>query len=257
MSKFFEDKRVRLLKGNSLKLMATLPDESVDVIMTDPPFFLSNGGISVHAGKQVKVDKGEWDKINDGTPEEFYTTFIKHARRILKPNGTIWIFGTMHNIFLVGYLLQKNDWKILNNVTWQKSNPAPNLSGRMFTHSTENIIWARKNAKKGKHFYNYELMKEYNNGKQMKDVWTSSTVKKSEKKFGKHPTQKPLWIMERLIEASTQVGDVILDPFVGSGTTAVAGIKLDRFVIGMDLSDEYLEIARARILDVESDIKLF
>lgn len=257
MSLFYEDEKVTLLKGDSLNLMKDIPDESIDVIITDPPFFLSNGGMTVHSGKQVSVNKGDWDNKDLINPETFYSIFLDEARRVLNKDGTILIFGTMHNIYLVGYLLQKKDWKILNNLTWQKTNPAPNLSGRMFTHSTENIIWARKDAQKGKHFFNYKLMKEYNGGKQMKDVWSSATVSKKEKIFGKHPTQKPEWLMERLVEASTDVDALILDPFIGSGTTAVAAVKHGRRVIGIDMSQEYLGIAIKRIQNAETDINLF
>ena len=257
MSLFYEDDKVTLLKGDSTELMKEIADESIDVIITDPPFFLSNGGVSVQSGKQVSVNKGDWDSAELTDPEEFYSNFLDEARRVLTKDGTIMVFGTMHNIYLVGYLLQKKEWKILNNITWQKTNPAPNLSGRMFTHSTENIIWARKDAKKGKHIFNYKLMKEYNGGKQMKDVWSSATVSRKEKEFGKHPTQKPEWIMERLVEASTSVDSIILDPFVGSGTTAVAAVNHGRRVIGIDLSEEYLEIAEKRIQKAEEDINLF
>lgn len=257
MSLFYEDEKVTLLKGDSLKLMKDMSDESIDVIITDPPFFLSNGGVSVQSGKQVSVNKGDWDSAELINPEEFYSDFLDEARRVLTKDGTILIFGTMHNIFLVGYLLQRKNWKILNNITWQKTNPAPNLSGRMFTHSTENIIWARKDAKKGKHIFNYKLMKEYNGGKQMKDVWSSATVSRKEKVFGKHPTQKPEWLMERLVEASTTTDSLILDPFVGSGTTAVAAVRHGRKVIGIDLSEEYLEISQKRVQKAEEDINLF
>lgn len=244
---YYKDEKITLYEGNSLRLMKDLPDESIDVIMTDPPFFLSNGGITVQSGKMISVNKGEWDDPKLVNPEEFYTTFLTEARRILKKDGTIWVFGTMHNIYLVGYLLNKLGYKILNNITWQKTNPAPNLSGRMFTHSTETILWARKEPKKGKHLFNYQLMKEYNDGKQMKDVWTSSAISRKEKKYGKHPTQKPLWIMKRLVEASTNEESVILDPFIGSGTTAIAAKQLNRNSIGMESSEEYLALAKTRI----------
>jgi site-specific DNA-methyltransferase (adenine-specific) len=252
MSPYYQREKVELYLGDSLKLMQNISSESIDVIITDPPFFLSNGGITVQSGKQASVNKGDWDKADLTDPENFYNEFLDEAGRVLTKDGTIWIFGTMHNIYLVGYLLQKKGWKILNNVTWQKTNPAPNLSGRMFTHSTETIIWARKDAKKGRHVFNYEEMKKYNNGKQLKDVWSSSTVRQSEKNFGKHPTQKPEWLMERLVEASTTAESIILDPFIGSGTTAIAGVRYGRKVIGMDLSEEFLTIAKKRI-DAELD----
>nr|WP_243115790.1 site-specific DNA-methyltransferase [Periweissella cryptocerci] len=244
-----------LLHGDAFETLAQVKDESVDAFITDPPYFLSNGGFSNSGGKVVSVDKGDWDKAENVDVEEFYSKLLDEARRVLKPNGALWIFGTMHNIYTLGYLLKKKDWAILNNVTWQKSNPAPNLSRRMFTHSTETILWAKK-EKKAKQTFNYDLMREYNGGKQMKDVWTTSTIRNSERIFGKHPTQKPLALMERIIEASTGKGDVIIDPFVGSGTTALAGMIHGRQVIGVDLETEYLDIAKARIKNQELTLDL-
>lgn len=224
--------------------MEKLEDESIDLIATDPPYFLSNDGVTCQSGKMVSVDKGDWDKTDD--MEKFYKKFLNEVKRILKPDGTIWIFGTMHNIYCIGYLLQKMGFKILNNIVWQKSNPAPNLSCRMFTHSTETILWAKK-SEDAKHYYNYDLMREFNGGKQMKDVWTTSTTNKKEKVFGHHPTQKPLEIMERIILASTQKDDVILDSFMGSGTTLEACIKTNRKGIGIELDKEYYNIAKKRL----------
>ncbi|MGI6156224.1 MAG: DNA-methyltransferase [Enterococcus lemanii] len=242
----YEENLVSIIQGNSLDLLKKMKTESIDVIATDPPFFLSNGGITCQSGKMVSVDKGDWDKTDSMTMDEFYYQFLQEAKRILKPNGTIWVFGTMHNIFSLGSIMQQMEFKILNNITWQKTNPAPNLSCRMFTHSTETIIWAKKNQK-SKHLFNYQLMKEINNGKQMKDVWTTSTTKKSEKSFGKHPTQKPLEIMNKIILASTKEGDIILDPFMGSGTTLVSAKRLGRRAVGIDLENEYIKIAIERL----------
>lgn len=222
-----------------------MESESIDVIATDPPYFLSNDGITCKSGKMASVNKGDWDRANISI-EDFYYKFLAEAKRVLKPNGTIWVFGTMHNIYCIGYLMQKLRFKLLNNITWEKSNPPPNLSCRMFTHSTETIIWAKKD-KSSKHYYNYELMKNYNNGKQMKDVWTTSTISKKEKYFGDHPTQKPLKIMERILLASSKEGDLILDCFMGSGTTLDACVKLNRRAIGIELDKDYYEIAKKRI----------
>lgn len=251
MSLVYANDYCRLFQGDSLNLIKKLDDESVDVIMTDPPYFLSNGGISCQNGKMVSVDKGDWDKLPDTmTMDDFYINFLEESKRVLKNDGTIWLFGTMHNIYTLGYLLQKMKYKLLNNVTWQKTNPSPNLSCRMFTHSTETILWAKKHEK-SKHYFNYALMKEINNGKQMKDVWTSSTTNRSEKKHGKHPTQKPLELMERLILASSQEGDTILDCFSGSGTTLVAGYGLKRNMIGMELEDEFIDLTIRRLEEAE------
>lgn len=243
----YKDQLSTLIHGESLEILKDFKENSIDVVIADPPFFLSNGGITCQNGKMVKVDKGEWDKTKEGsTVEEFYGEILGELKRILKPNGTIWMFGTMHNIYILGFLMDKMGYKIMNNITWQKTNPPPNLGCRMFTHSTETIIWAKQSAK-SKHYFNYELMKEINGNKQMKDVWTSSTTKKSEKKHGKHPTQKPIEIMERMILASTTTDSVILDPFVGSGTTCVAASKLGRTSIGIDMEEDFLEIAIKRI----------
>lgn len=245
----YKDELSTLIQGNSLELLKDIESNSIDVVMTDPPFFLSNGGITCQNGKMVSVDKGDWDKLDSMTMEEFYMEILIELKRILKPDGSLWIFGTMHNIYTLGYLLNKLGFKIMNNIVWQKTNPAPNLGCRMFTHSTETILWAKQNEK-SKHIFNYYLMKEINDGKQMKDVWTTSTTKKSEKTFGKHPTQKPLEIMERLVLASTNEDSVILDPFAGSGTTLVAASKLKRKSIGIELESAFVDIAVKRIEDI-------
>ena len=223
---FYENKTCKLIQGNSLDVLKNIKPESIDMIFADPPYFLSNDGISCSGGKVVSVNKGSWDKIDSlAEKHEFNRKWIRLCKAILKPNGTIWITGTLHNIYSVGMALEQEGFKILNNITWQKTNPPPNLACRCFTHSTETILWARKNDKKARHFFNYELMKQLNNGKQMKDVWTGSLTKPSEKLCGKHPTQKPEYLLERIIQASTVTGDLILDPFCGSGTTGVVASK--------------------------------
>jgi len=252
LKSIYTDDLTTLIHGNSLDILKEFEENSVDVIMTDPPFFLSNGGITCQNGKMVSVDKGDWDKLDTMTMEEFYSSILKEFKRILKQNGTLWIFGTMHNIYTLGYLINKLKFKVMNNIVWQKTNPAPNLGCRMFTHSTETILWAKQNEKSN-HIFNYKLMKELNGGKQMKDVWTTSTTKKSEKLFGKHPTQKPLEIMEKLILASTSEDSIILDPFVGSGTTCVAAKRLNRKSIGIDIERDFIDIAIKRIEDVTND----
>lgn len=252
MKSIYKDDLTTLIHGNSLDILKEFEDNSFDVIITDPPFFLSNGGITCQNGKMVSVDKGDWDKLDIMTMEEFYLVVLEEFKRILKHDGTLWIFGTMHNIYSLGYLITKLEFKIMNNIVWQKSNPSPNLGCRMFTHSTETILWVKQN-KNSKHIFNYKLMKELNGGKQMKDVWTTSTTKKSEKFFGKHPTQKPLKIMERLILASTNEDSIILDPFVGSGTTCVAAKQLNRKSIGIDIERDFIDIAINRIEDVTND----
>ncbi|MGX9134338.1 DNA-methyltransferase [Rummeliibacillus sp. JY-2-4R] len=254
ISPYYEIEGCKLIKGNSLEILKQIPDNSIDLIFADPPYFLSNGGITCQAGKMVSVDKGEWDKAKDLTMDEFNFDFLKEAQRIIKDTGSIWVSGTFHNMYSIGHCMQKLEMKLLNNITWQKSNPSPNLSCRMFTHSTETIIWARKNEK-SKHYFDYEAMKLENNNKQMKDVWTFSTTKSSEKKFGKHPTQKPLELLMRIIRASSKKGDLVLDPFLGSGTTGVACANLERNFIGIDIEKEYLDIAQKRIYDCVSNFQ--
>ena len=241
--------------GDSLAKMQSISDDSIDSVITDPPFFLSSGGITCESGRMVSVDKGNWDKSNcfEDTVA-FNRTWLYQAARILKPGGTIWVFGTMHNVYQLGYLTQAHGGlKILNNVTWQKTSPPPNLACRSFTHSTETILWIRKEGK-SKHFFDYPLSKTWNNGKQMKDVWPMGRVKKVEKKFGKHPTQKPLELMERLVLASTQPGEIVLDPFSGSGTTGVAAVKHGRKYIGFDIDASFNRIARKRIGHLEKSL---
>lgn len=244
------DISIDLIHANSLEYLKSLPNESVDLIFADPPYFLSNDGISCSNGEMVSVNKGEWDKESEDLPmDDFNEIFLKECQRIVKNTGSVWVSGTFHNIFSLGRTLQQLNYKILNNIIWEKTNPAPNLSCRMFTHSTETIIWARK-SEKAKHYYNYELMKMENNNKQMKDVWRFPTTPRREKKFGKHPTQKPLDLLTRIIQASSKEGDTILDPFMGSGTTGVACAMLNRHFIGIDFEQEYVELAERRIEDV-------
>lgn len=169
----------------------------------------------------------------------------------MKPNATIWISGTAHNIFSIGQVLLELEFKILNIITWEKTNPPPNFSCRYFTHSTEQVIWARKEAKTP-HYFNYELMKQLNDNKQMKDVWKLPAVAKWEKSCGKHPTQKPLSLLTRLILASTEKGAWILDPFAGSSTTGVSANLLGRRFLGIDKELEYLEISKARKKEIEN-----
>lgn len=246
-----------LIHNDTFDFMEQMKPESIDMIFADPPYFLSNGGISNSGGKTVSVDKGDWDKI--GSLEEkhkFNRHWLKLAKKILKPNGTIWVSGSLHNIYSVGMALEQEEYKILNNITWQKTNPPPNLSCRYFTHSTETLLWARKNNKKARHFYDYDTMKSMNDGKQMKDVWTGGLTPRYEKKFGKHPTQKPEYLLEKVILSSTKPGDFILDPFVGSGTTGVVAKRFGRKFIGIDSEKNYLEIAIKR-LENESVSSLF
>ena len=239
-----------LLQGDCIRLMREF-DFKFDMIFADPPYFLSNGGISMQSGKVVCVDKGEWDK--GGTPEHidhFNEEWISACRDHLKENGTIWISGTYHNIFSVANKLTQLGFKILNVITWAKTNPPPNISCRYFTYSTEFIIWARKCPKKP-HYFNYALMKHLNDDKQMTDVWRLPAIARWEKSQGKHPTQKPLTLLVRIILASTQHGAWILDPFSGSGTTGIAASLLGRRYLGIEQEEEYVDMAMRRRKELE------
>lgn len=251
---YFQKDGFILHHGDCVKKMKTLKEKSVDMIFADPPYFLSSGGISCHSGKQVSVNKGNWDKtISIKEKLAFNRKWLKECRRVLKDDGTIWVSGTFHNIYSIGVALELEGYSLINNITWQKPNPAPNLACRCFTHSTETILWARKvlsSRKKGKHLFHYSLMKEINGGKQMKDVWMLNPPKKNEKKFGKHPTQKPLSVLERILLASTKEGDVVLDPFNGSGTTGIACIRLKRRYIGIEIAKEYLDLSIQRFNEI-------
>jgi site-specific DNA-methyltransferase (adenine-specific) len=244
---YFKDNLVSLYHSDTFKMLEKLPARYVDLVVADPPYFLSNGGISNRGGEVVSVDKGSWDKVNGFTPEDFYSRFLKEIDRVMAQNATMWIFGSMHNIYILGYLLPKFGFKILNNVTWQKENPSPNLSHRMFTHSTETILWVKRNH--DKQIFNYELMQQLCKGKQMTDVWTTPTITNSERRFGKHPTQKPLAVIDRILLSSTSSTSRILDPFVGSGTTVVAARRLGLKSCGIDNCINYLDIAQKRVSD--------
>lgn len=244
---FLNTTQSKLIYGDCFEIMPKLNNNIFDMIFADPPYFLSNDGISCHSGKQVSVNKASWDEgFTLEQKHSFNRAWLHECKRLLKPTGTIWVSGTMHNIYSIGMALEEEGYKILNNITWQKKNPPPNLACRCFTHSTETILWARPNKKKA-HYFNYALMKELNGGKQMKDVWTGSLTPKTEKSEGKHPTQKPEYLLERIILASTEKGALILDPFVGSGTTSVVAQRLGRKSVGIDNEIEYLKLAKRRL----------
>lgn len=248
---YYKQRNINLIYGDSFEVLNNIKEKSIDMIFADPPYFLSNGGISVHSGKQVCVNKAKWDEgYNFEKKHDFNRNWIRLCRNVLKDDGTIWISGTMHNIYSVGVALEQEGFKIINNITWRKLNPPPNLACRCFTHSTETILWAKKDSKKAKHTFNYDVMKQLNNSKQMKDVWEGTLLPKSEKKYGKHPTQKPEYILERIILASTNKNDVILDPFTGSSTTGVVAKRLGRKFIGIDNTKKYLDLSIKRLENV-------
>lgn len=269
---YFQKDSFVLYKEDCLKILEQLPENSIDMIFADPPYFLSNGGFTCSAGKMVSVDKGKWDTTNGLKKDfEFHLAWIKACHRVLKPGGTIWISGTYHSIYQCGFALQVNKFHILNDIAWFKPNASPNLSCRFFTASHETIIWARKD-KKGKHVFNYDEMRYWNNnykktvkfnndilqveilhekGKQMRSVWAIGTPKPEEKIFGKHPTQKPTELLKRIVISSTNKGDVVLDPFTGSSTTGIAAVMNGRKFIGIDMEKKYLDLSVKRFKDLK------
>jgi site-specific DNA-methyltransferase (adenine-specific) len=245
------ERGVWLYQGNCLSIMDRIaeryPDGVFDMIFADPPYFLSNGGITCHAGRMVSVNKGEWDKSRG--PEEnhnFNREWLARCQKVLKANGTIWVSGTAHIIHSVGFAMQQLGFKLLNDITWVKPNPPPNLSCRYFTHATETIIWAAK-SEKSKHYFDYKLMRQMAGGKQMKSVWELRPPARAEKVFGKHPTQKPVALLERIILAGSRPHDLVLDPFMGSGTTGVACVRLGRRFVGIELEPPYVSLAIRRL----------
>jgi len=244
-----EDYNLKLIHGDSLEILKRLDEESFDMIFADPPYFLSNDGITCKNGKVSSVNKGDWDR-SKGFYENYKFTkeWLSLCRKVMKNNATIWVSGTMHIIYIVGFAMQELGFKILNDIVWYKKNPPPNISCRYFTHSTEIILWAKKDSK-SKHYFNYELMKKLNYGRQMKNLWEILPPSTEEKKFGKHPTQKPLALLDRIIKASTKENDLILDPFCGSSTTGVAAVLNNRKYVGIDNNIEYLEISKKRLED--------
>lgn len=243
------DGRARLIQGDSLEILEQLPPASVDVIFADPPYFLSNGGTTCQAGKRVSVDKGKWDaSMGAQDNHAFNKRWLAACQKLLTRDGSIWISGTAHVIFSVGYALQELGFKLLNDVVWEKPNPPPNLSCRYFTHSTELILWAARD-RKSKHHFAYGEMKRRNGGKQMKNVWRFCAPGKAEKALGRHPTQKPLGLLEQLLVASCPAEGSVLDPFNGSGTTGVAAARLGLRYTGIERETEYLALSKARLID--------
>lgn len=246
-----DDHDFTLLNGDCFELLPQF-NFKFDMVFADPPYFLSNDGISVQSGKIVSVNKGEWDR---GGPQQNIDNFNKQwiglCRDKLKEDGSIWISGTYHNIFSVANSLTELGFKILNVVTWVKTNPPPNISCRYFTYSTEFVIWARKSAKKPHHF-NYELMKHLNDEKQMTDVWRLPAIAPWEKSCGKHPTQKPLSLLTRIILASTDKGAWVLDPFSGSSTTGIAANLIGRRFLGIERENEFAEISKHRRQEIDN-----
>lgn len=256
---YFKQDNFVLYNADSTAFLSSLPENSIDMIFADPPYNLSNGGFSVHAGRMVSVNKGDWDKSKGFQDDyEFHHRWLEACRRVLKPEGTLWVSGTYHSIYQCGHALQSLNYHILNDIAWFKPNASPNLSCRFFTASHETLIWARK-EKKAKHHFDYSLMKEGDwkedvlkkPGLQMRSVWSMGTPKPYEKKFGKHPTQKPLELLRRIVLASTKKGDIVLDPFAGSSTTGLAATANGRKFVGIDMEKKYLDLSVQRYREAQ------
>ncbi len=260
---YYKKNNFTLYNADSLEFLKTLPENSIDMIFADPPYFLSSGSFTCQAGQRVSVKKGDWD-LSNGLKKnfEFHNQWIEACRKVLKPSGTIWISGTYHSIYQCGFALEVNKFHILNDISWFKPNASPNLSCRFFTASHENLIWARK-EKSAKHIFNYDIVKNRDwpedqmkkPGLQMRSVWSINTPKPTEKKFGKHPTQKPIDLLKRIVLASTNAGDTILDPFTGSSTTGLAAYFYGRNFIGVDMENKYLDLSIKRFEELRKKIK--
>lgn len=253
--------------GDFLDVKDLIEPGSIDMVFADPPYNLSNDGFTCKSGRAHNVNKGDWDRSN-GFEEDFrfHNAWIAACRDLLSEDGTLWVSGTYHSIYLCGTALQQQGFHILNDICWFKPNASPNLSCRMFAAAHETLIWARKNPK-GKHEFNYELMKNMdfpkdslkNPGKQMRSVWVIPTPSKREKTFGNHPTQKPLDLLTRILLSSSKKGSLILDPFMGSGTTGVAAVRYGRRFIGVEKDDAFFDLAIKRLGETcaEQDASLF
>jgi site-specific DNA-methyltransferase (adenine-specific) len=233
--------------ADCVDLMKVIPSGSIDVVFADPPYRLSRGGVTVKSGRLAPVDKGAWDRsMGFAEDHRFNVRWLKEACRILKPDGTIWVTGTHHIIFSLGFALQTMRCKIINAIAWEKPYPPPNALHTAFTHAHETLLWARKGGG-SRYTFNYDLINSRDPEAQLSSVWRIPSVPRTEKLHGYHPTQKPLRLVRRAIVASTKEGDLVFDPFCGSGTSGVASKELDRFFVGAEKEEEYAELAGRRI----------
>ena len=262
-----KDGRWVLLEGDCRELMPRLSAAGIrsNLVFADPPYHLSTGGITCHAGRMVSVNKGTWDRSAGAHEDhEFILSWLKPALAVLSDGGSFWVSGTHHVIYSVGYGLQELGAKVLNTIVWEKKNPPPNLACRYFTHSFEFVIWSKRTEKE-RHVFNYAFEKTENHGKQQKDIWYRRNVDgkgpetmpnhwrisapgRGEKLLGKHPTQKPLELLDRIVRSTSNPGDLVLDPFSGSGTTGIAALGNGRRFIGIELNVEFLELSKRRYL---------
>lgn len=239
-----------LLLGDTMKLLDHV-DQKVDMVFADPPYFLSKNESKCINGTWKSFEKGEWDRATSlDNINTFNIKWLSACRSLLKEDGTIFVTGTYHNIFSVATCMVELGYKILNIIVWQKSDAKPTLSRKYFNFTTEYIVWARKNEKVS-HYFNCDLMEQINGGSRMSDVWRIPFISSWELRCGKHPTQKPLRLLYRIILASTHQGDTILDPFAGSCTTGIAANLLRRNFIGIDQSKDYLDYGIRRKKEIE------
>ncbi|THF51023.1 site-specific DNA-methyltransferase [Allorhizobium terrae] len=247
-----------IIKGDCVSALEALPDHSVDVIFADPPYNLQLGGM-LHRPDQSVVDAvdDEWDQFASFDAYDAFTrAWLLACRRVLKPNGTIWVIGSYHNIFRVGATLQDLNFWILNDIVWRKTNPMPNFKGRRFQNAHETMIWASRDSKAKSYTFNYDALKASNDDVQMRSDWLFPICSGGERLKGEdgkkiHPTQKPEALLARIILASSKAGDVILDPFFGSGTTGAVAKRLGRNFVGIEREQDYIDAASARIDAVE------
>ena len=243
-----------LYLGDCLEILKEIPDSSVDIIYADPPYGLAKkNGLGWKYSKHITLQE-TWDIFKKDDLFKFNLDWISESLRTLKSGGSFWVSGSFHNIYQIGFILQQLSVKINNSIVWFKRNAQPNITCRMFTESTEHLIWGVKNDSRERWTFNYEEMKRMNNGKQMRNVWEIPLTPKKEKEFGEHPTQKPIALLERIILSSSKEGDTILDPFLGSGTTSVVAESLKRNSIGIEKNTEYYEIAKKRIDFMKTNI---
>ena len=233
--------------ADCVELMRLIPAGSVDAVFADPPYRISTGGVTVRNGRLDSVDKGVWDRSLGSFEKDhaFNLRWLREAGRVLKPGGTIWVSGTHHIIFSIGFALQSLKFKVINSVVWEKPDPPPNALHTAFTHAHENLLWAVKRG--ARHTFNYDAINSRDPASQVGSVWRIPPPSSREKRHGRHPTQKPLRLVRRALVACTREGDLVFDPFCGSGTTAVAAKELNRSFVGAELEEDYAELAARRI----------
>ncbi|MEZ5750631.1 MAG: site-specific DNA-methyltransferase [Paracoccaceae bacterium] len=248
----------QILAGDCIEIMNSLPEGSVDLIFADPPYNLQlKGALHRPDNSQVDAVDDHWDQFSSfGAYDQFTREWLKAARRLLKPNGAIWVIGSYHNIFRVGASLQDAGYWILNDVVWRKSNPMPNFKGMRLTNAHETLIWASK-SEQAKYTFNYEALKALNEGTQMRSDWvlpicTGHERLKDENGDKAHPTQKPESLLHRVLIGTTNPGDVVLDPFFGTGTTGAVAKMLGRHFIGIEREESYRKVATARLAKVRA-----